>query len=73
MREYGRTAGRPGMDPNDRHYDRALERELKALPAEKLDALLHGDRAFAQRYSTVTVFARFRGLATSRPRRVAMA
>jgi hypothetical protein len=42
MREYGRKKRPGGMDPNDGHYDRALEQELKRLPPD--DKFLHGDR-----------------------------
>jgi hypothetical protein len=42
LREYQRTSRRPGMDPNDRHYDRAFEQRLKRLPPEELDQLING-------------------------------
>jgi len=41
LREYGRTSRRPGLDPNDRHYDRILEREIKRLDPRDLDRLMH--------------------------------
>jgi hypothetical protein len=31
LQEYSRTSRRPGLDPNDRHYDRILEKEIKRL------------------------------------------
>jgi len=31
------------MDPNDRHYDLKLEREVKRMDPRDLDALMHGD------------------------------
>jgi hypothetical protein len=43
MKEYGRKKRAGGLDPNDRHYDRALEQELKRLPPAELDEFLHGD------------------------------
>lgn len=43
MKEYGPKKRAGGWDPNDRHYDRALERELKRLRPEELDEFLHGD------------------------------
>jgi hypothetical protein len=43
MKAYGRTAQRGGHDPNDRHYSRRLESELKRLPAEELDRLLRDE------------------------------
>jgi hypothetical protein len=42
MRQYQRKA-HPGMDPNDRSYDRKFEERLKRLPPEELDRLLNGD------------------------------
>lgn len=43
MREYGRTSRRPGADPNDRHYDRKLEQEIKRMDPKELDAMLRDD------------------------------
>ncbi|HSR84552.1 MAG TPA: hypothetical protein VLM11_10275 [Streptosporangiaceae bacterium] len=40
LREYGRTSRRPGLDPNDGHYDRVLEREIKRLDPSELDRLM---------------------------------
>jgi hypothetical protein len=40
LREYGRTSRRPGLDPNDRQYDRILEREIKRLDPHDLDRLM---------------------------------
>lgn len=46
MRAYSRTSRRGGLDPNDRHYDRKMERIVKRMPAEELDGLMHdGDAA----------------------------
>jgi hypothetical protein len=45
LREYGRTSRRPGSDPNDRHYDRALEQEIKRMDPRDLDALLRDEDA----------------------------
>jgi len=43
LREYGRTSRRPDSDPNDRHYDRKLEQEIKRMDPRDLDALLRDD------------------------------
>jgi hypothetical protein len=43
MREYGRTSRRQGLDPNDRHYDRKLEREIQRMDPSELDALLRDE------------------------------
>jgi hypothetical protein len=40
LREYQRTSRRPGLDPNDRHYDRKLERRIKRMSPEELDRLM---------------------------------
>jgi hypothetical protein len=42
MREYGRTSRRDG-DPNDRHYDRKLEQEIKRVDPRDLDAMLRDE------------------------------
>ncbi|MEV6774502.1 hypothetical protein AB0N05_38275 [Nocardia sp. NPDC051030] len=43
MRAYGRVSRRRyGGDPNDRHYDRAFEEELKRLDPRDLDRLING-------------------------------
>jgi hypothetical protein len=42
MRQYGRKA-QPGHDPNDRGYDREIERLVKQMDPAELDELLHGD------------------------------
>jgi hypothetical protein len=42
FQQYGRKR-HAGHDPNDRSYDRSLERKLKQLPPEDLDELLSGD------------------------------
>ena len=41
--QYARKARRGGLDPNDRRYDRSVEREVKRLPPIEFDALLRGD------------------------------
>ena len=43
LKAYRRTSGRGGNDPNDRHYSRELEAELKRLAPEDLDLLLRDD------------------------------
>ena len=40
MKAYGRVADRNGPDPNDRHYSRRLESEIKRMRPEELDRLL---------------------------------
>jgi len=40
LREHGRTSRRPDLDPNDRHYDRVLEQEMKRLGPRELDRLM---------------------------------
>jgi hypothetical protein len=45
MRQYGRKA-HPGHDPNDRGYDRGIERLVKNMDPTELDELLHGDGEF---------------------------
>ena len=42
MKEYRRKKRR-GWDPNDRHYDRRVERILQRLSPEELDRVLHDD------------------------------
>ena len=42
MRQYGRKAQR-GVEPNDRRYDRDVERAVRQLKPEELDALLRDD------------------------------
>ncbi len=42
VRRYGRKAQK-GQDPNDRQYDRRLERTLKTLPPDQLDQLIRDD------------------------------
>jgi hypothetical protein len=41
MRQYGRKA-HPGHDPNDRRYDRGVERLVKQMDPVELDSLLYG-------------------------------
>ena len=43
MRQYGRTSRRPGWDPNDRHYDRKVEEEIKRMDPQELDELLRDE------------------------------
>ena len=42
VRQYGRKAVK-GSDPNDRRYDRGVEKSVKRMRPEKLDRLLHDD------------------------------
>ncbi len=42
LRLYGRKADR-NHDPNDRHYSRRLERQIKRMPPEELDAIMRGE------------------------------
>ena len=42
MRQYGRKA-HPGHDPNDRGYDRELERYIKSMDPLELDELIRDD------------------------------
>lgn len=42
MRQYGRKKQPGGFDPNDRHYDRKLEKDIKRMDPRELDILLHG-------------------------------
>jgi hypothetical protein len=41
MQQYQRKAQR-NTEPNDRHYDRKLEKQIKRLPPEELSELLSG-------------------------------
>ena len=41
VQQYARKARR-GLDPNDRSYDRNIERIVKQMNPEELDRLLHG-------------------------------
>jgi hypothetical protein len=43
MQLYQRRAQSGGTDPNDRHYDRDLEKTVKRMNPQDLDRLLHGD------------------------------
>jgi len=40
VRLYGRKARKGGLDPNDRGYDRDVEKQIKAMKPEELDRLL---------------------------------
>ena len=42
MRQYRRKK-HPGHDPNDRGYDRQLEKQMKQMDPRELDELLHDD------------------------------
>lgn len=42
LRSYERKA-RPGLDPNDRSYDRNVEEIVKRMDPVELDRLMHGD------------------------------
>ncbi|WP_330181766.1 hypothetical protein OHB26_36345 [Nocardia sp. NBC_01503] len=42
LKAYGRSSRRRnGMDPNDRHYDRAFEQKIKRLDPRDLDCLMN--------------------------------
>jgi len=41
IRQYGRKANKR-IDPNDRHYDRQIEKLAKKMPPEELNRLLSG-------------------------------
>ncbi|MGD9794747.1 MAG: hypothetical protein AB7V43_14835 [Acidimicrobiia bacterium] len=43
MRQYGRRA-HAGHDPNDRGYDRKVEKLVKQMSPEELDELINGER-----------------------------
>jgi len=42
IQQYARPA-HPGQDPNDRRYDREMERRVKRMDPEELDALMHSE------------------------------
>lgn len=42
VRQYARKAKR-GIDPNDRHYSREVERKIKQMKPEDVDRLMRGD------------------------------
>jgi hypothetical protein len=42
VRQYGRRAQK-GVEPNDRHYSRDLERTVRRLDPKTLDSLLRDD------------------------------
>jgi hypothetical protein len=42
LRQYARRAQK-GQDPNDRTYDREIEKELGRLKPKELDRLINGD------------------------------
>ena len=41
LRQYERKAA-PNVDPNDRHYDREIEKLVKRMDPRELDELMHG-------------------------------
>jgi hypothetical protein len=43
MQQYQRPKGHGGYDPNDRNYDRDVERAVKRMDPKELDELLRGD------------------------------
>ena len=43
LRQYSRTSRRPGMDPNDRHYNRDLEKMVKRMSPDELDRAAAGE------------------------------
>ncbi|RKE10735.1 hypothetical protein [Catellatospora citrea] len=43
LHAYRRRKGCNGLDPNDRHYSRALEEEIKKMRPEDLDRLMRDD------------------------------
>ena len=43
FKEYKRTSRRKGLDPNDRHYDRKLERIIKNMKPEELSKLMNNE------------------------------
>ena len=42
LQQYKRKA-QSGAEPNDRHYDRKIERYIRRMKPEELDKLLNGD------------------------------
>lgn len=44
LRQYARKAQR-GQEPNDRHYDRRVEDQIRRMRPEDLDRLIRGDEA----------------------------
>ena len=45
LKSYQRKAQR-GVEPNDRQYDRDMERKLKSMDPEALSELMHGELTF---------------------------
>ncbi|NML33064.1 hypothetical protein [Paraburkholderia antibiotica] len=43
VQQYGRKARPGGLDPNDRRYDRKVEKAMRALRPDELSELLSGD------------------------------
>jgi len=42
LREYGIRAQK-GQEPNDRGYDRDIEKQLRRIKPEDLDRMMHGE------------------------------
>jgi hypothetical protein len=42
VQQYGRKAQK-GMEPNDRHYEREIEKAVKRMKPDELDRLLRDD------------------------------
>ena len=42
LRQYGRRAQK-GREPNDRAYDRDIEKQLRRTKPEDLDRMMHGE------------------------------
>ncbi|WP_045461455.1 hypothetical protein [Caballeronia cordobensis] len=43
VQQYGRKARPGGLDPNDRRYDKKVEKAMRALRPDELSDLLSGD------------------------------
>jgi hypothetical protein len=42
LREYAKRAQK-GQEPNDRTYDRNIEKQLRRIKPEELDRMIHGE------------------------------
>ena len=51
LQRYARKS-QPGIEPNDRRYDRRIEKRLKRLPPEEFDRIMHGDDDASERERT---------------------
>lgn len=49
VRQYERRAQK-GVEPNDRRYDRKIEKQMKRLRPEELSALLYEERVDARHH-----------------------